>query len=95
MGDESGVFQDCSKRCQKDWSWSGRFESVSKKNKRWGPETRQAMADAPATRARQEKATTDRANGSESGYNVLQSWWWQGQSSIDVTPLLGIAVLRG
>jgi len=53
------------------------------------------MADAPATRARQEKATTDRANGSESGYNVLQSWWWQGQSSIDVTPLLGIAVLRG
>jgi hypothetical protein len=65
------------------------------KNQRWGPETRQAMADAPATRARQEKATTDRANGSESGYNVLQSWWWQGQSSIDVTPLLGIAVLRG
>ena len=87
----SGLLEAMSKRLELVWS----FRSVSKKNKRWGPETRQAMADAPATRARQEKATTDRANGSESGYNVLQSWWWQGQSSIDVTPLLGIAVLRG
>ena len=58
--ERAGVFSGLLEAMSETRSWSGRFEVCSKK-KKVGPETLQAMVDAPATRAlapRQEKATT-------------------------------------